>query len=79
MLLLSGNISKKRKVTIDENLAIFSNLEPGAVKPRACLLRSCSVGINRFSRLVGLVEFFRVLLAKKPFLVGLVAQLFQLA
>ena len=40
------------------------------------LLRSCSIGTNLF-RLVGLVELFRVLLAKKPFLVGLVAQLFQ--
>ena len=39
-------------------------------------LRSYSIGINRF-RLVGLFELFRVLLTKKPFLVGLVAQLFQ--
>ena len=34
---------------------------------------SCSIAINHFR----LVEFFRVLLAKKPFSVGLVAQLFQ--
>ena len=39
-------------------------------------LRSCSIGTNRF-RLVGLVELFRVLLEKKTFSVGLVAQLFQ--
>ena len=39
-------------------------------------LKSCSIGINRF-RLVVLVELFHVLLAKKPFFVGLVAQLFQ--
>ena len=39
-------------------------------------LRSCSIGINRF-KLVELFELFRVLLAKKPFLVGLVTQLFQ--
>ena len=36
-----------------------------------------SIGINHF-RLVGLVEFFRVLMiGKKPFSVGLVAQFFQ--
>ena len=34
-------------------------------------LRLCSIGINRF-RLIGLVELFRVLLAKKPFSVVLV-------
>lgn len=44
--------------------------------PAKSYLRSCSTGMNRF-RLVGLVELFRVLLAKKTFLVGLVAQLFQ--
>ena len=40
------------------------------------ILRSYSIGINRF-RLIGLVELFRVLLAKKPFSVVLVVQLFQ--
>ena len=39
-------------------------------------LRSCSIGINCF-RLLGLVELFCVLLAKKLFSVGLVAQPFQ--
>ena len=39
-------------------------------------LGSCSIGINRF-RLVVLVGFFRVLLGKKTFSVGLVDQLFQ--
>ena len=33
---------------------------------RSETIRSCSIGINRF-RLVGLVEFFRVLLAKNRF------------
>jgi len=40
-------------------------------------VRSCSIGINRF-RLVGLVELFRVQLAKNRFrLVWLLVQLFQ--